>query len=330
MIIPILLTIILLFVVFGVYAERKISAFIQDRRGPTRTGYKGLLQTVADLIKLVQKEDTIPSFADRFLFKNAPFLLFSVVFLLFSVIPLSENWFFSRFDSSVFFLTSFISLDVIFLALAGWASSNKFSLLGAVRTTAQMISYEAPLAFTVLTVVVLTGSQDIWQTVMQQSSNETVAFLSWNFFKYPVLIPVSLIFFLTTLAQANRAPFDVPEAESEIIAGFMTEYSGFRWAVFMLSEYALMLLSAYWTVFLFFGGWQPFFALPMEINEGSLAANAEDFLYLHIKVLIIVFLQMWFRWTFPRMRTDALMSFAWKKLLPASLILFLTACFLKL
>ena len=329
MLVFVLLTIILLFVVFGVYAERKIAAFIQDRIGPTETGYKGLLQTFADLLKLVQKEDILPQGADRYIFLASPFALFVSVFLLFSVIPLSEHWFAARFDSSLFFLTSFISIDVVFLALAGWASDNKFSLLGAVRTTAQMISYEAPLAFTVLSTAVLTGSLDVWATVEMQRTNDFLgldgSLAAWNIIKYPILIPVFVIFFITTLAQANRAPFDVPEAESEIIAGFMTEYSGFRWAVFMLSEYALMLLSAYWAAILFFGGWLSPLPDFKVLTNGGFTANIEGFLWLHLKVVTLVFLQMWLRWTFPRMRADALMLFAWKKLLPASIILFLIA-----
>jgi NADH-quinone oxidoreductase subunit H len=263
----------------------------------------------------------------------SPFALFVSVFLLFSVIPLSEHWFAARFDSSLFFLTSFISIDVVFLALSGWASDNKFSLLGAVRTTAQMISYEAPLAFTVLATTVLTGSLDVWETVELQRMNDFLeldgSFAAWNIIKYPILLPVFIIFFITTLAQANRAPFDVPEAESEIIAGFMTEYSGFRWAIFMLSEYALMLLSAYWGAILFFGGWLSPLPRLNILQEGGLIENIEGFLWLHLKVISIVFLQMWLRWTFPRMRADALMLFAWKKLLPASILLFLVAAVYK-
>ena len=253
-----------------------------------------------------------------------------------SASPFSSTFTINKSKMKMFFLTSFISLDVIFLSVAGWASGNKFSLLGAVRSAAQMVSYEAPLAFCVLSVTVLTGSLDVAETVLQQKqigeslifpefSATWSGFLAWNVIKFPVLLPVFLIFFITTLAQANRAPFDVPEAESEIIAGFMTEYSGFRWAVFMLSEYALMLLSSYWAVLIFFGGWLSPFSSQSFFPENSFFAQIEAFLWLHLKVLFVVFLQMWLRWTFPRMRADILMSFAWKKLLPASILLFMSA-----
>ncbi len=346
---------LLLFVVFGVYAERKISAFIQDRYGPMEVGYYGLLQTVADLLKLIQKEDIVPDKADRKLFLIAPIVIFIVIFTSFSLLPLSPDWQGSSVQTGVFFLMAIISLDVIGIIMAGWASNNKFSLLGAIRSAAQIIAYEVPLTLSILCVLVITQTLDlqtisyqqgIWSTVITDEPNylfglavtninitEVGGILTWNVVRMPLLFLVWVIYFISSLAECNRAPFDLPEAESELVAGFQTEYSGFRWSIVALSEYAMMLLVSLLGVILFFGSWNT--PLPnlgnIELATwtsgtlGSPSAYLWGIFWLVSKTFVMIFLQMWARWTFPRVRIDQLMSLGWKYLTPIALI-FLLFC----
>jgi len=333
-----------------VYAERKISAFMQDRLGPMEVGYYGILQTAADLLKLLQKEDIVPAAADKHLFKFAPLLIFVPIFLGFSVLPLSPSWTVSPFSSALFFLLATISLDVIGILVAGWASNNKYSMLGTFRSAAQIISYEVPLGLSVLCACVLAQSLDLQEISVQQGiltsekSNflfgikslgidvtNMGGFLSWNVFRMPALFIAWVIFFIATLAESNRAPFDLPEAESELVAGFQTEYSGFRWAVIMLAEYAMMLLVSFVGVILFWGSWNT--PLP-NIGSVTLAdwttGPIWGILWLISKTLFTVILQIWVRWTYPRMRIDQLTSLSWKLLTPASLILLIICSLWKL
>jgi NADH-quinone oxidoreductase subunit H len=324
------------FVVVAVYGERKISGFIQSRMGPMETGPIGLLQTVADLMKMLQKEDIIPRAADKKLFVLAPLVIFLAVFVGFSVLPLNNEVAGPGIYSGIFFLLAVISLDVIGILMAGWGSNNKFSLYGAMRSVAQIISYEIPMGLSILAVVMTCQSLDLQEITRQQGIystgnvyffgawevSETGGIFAWNIFRNPFLIPVFLVFFISGLAESNRAPFDLPESESEIVGGYHTEYSGFRWGIFMLSEYGMMLLISFLSAFLFFGGWNT--PLP---NLGSVAlANWTSgpfwgVFWLLSKTLLFVFVQMWVRWTFPRLRVDQLMSLSWKYLTPAALIL---------
>ena len=268
-----ILPFLLLYAIVAIYAERKLSAFIQDRLGPMEVGYYGIAQTVADLLKLIQKEDITPAKADSRLFKVAPIIIFASVFAGFAVLPLSASWSGATFSSAIFFLLAIISLDVIGIVIAGWSSNNKYSMLGTMRSAAQIISYEVPLGLSVLCVCMVCESLDLQEISYQQSilgdqpqylfgieswGIETSAiggFLTWNIFRMPLLAGAWIIFFIASLAECNRAPFDLPEAESELVAGFQTEYSGFRWAVIMLAEYGMMLLVSILGAVLFFGSW---------------------------------------------------------------------------
>jgi len=323
---------------------------MQDRLGPMEVGYYGILQTAADLLKLLQKEDIVPAAADKHLFKFAPLLIFVPIFLGFSVLPLSPSWTVSPFSSALFFLLATISLDVIGILVAGWASNNKYSMLGTFRSAAQIISYEVPLGLSVLCACVLAQSLDLQEISVQQGiltsekSNYLFGikslgidvtnmggFLSWNVFRMPALFIAWVIFFIASLAESNRAPFDLPEAESELVAGFQTEYSGFRWAVIMLAEYAMMLLVSFVGVILFWGSWNT--PLP-NIGSVTLAdwttGSIWGIFWLISKTLFTVVLQIWVRWTLPRMRIDQLTSLSWKLLTPASLILLIICSLWKL
>jgi NADH-quinone oxidoreductase subunit H len=329
----------LFYMVLVVYAERKISAFMQDRLGPMEVGYYGILQTVADLIKLLQKEDIVPEKAERLLFKIAPIVIFISIFAGFSVLPLSPTWQGSSVSTGLFLLLAVISLDVIGILIAGWSSNNKYSVLGTMRSAAQLISYEIPLSLSILCVVIISQTLDLQEICIQQSNQsedssyllgikafgETTSwggFFTWNIFRMPLLFFAWIVFFISSLAESNRAPFDLPEAESELVAGYQTEYSGFRWGILMLAEYAMMLLVAFLGVILFFGGWNtPFpnlgtFTLA-DYTSGSIWGMA----WLIGKTFLMVAVQIWVRWTFPRLRLDQLMNLSWKYLTPLSLIL---------
>ena len=236
------LPLILVYAVFAIYAERKIAAFIQDRLGPMEVGRYGLLQTVADLLKLLQKEDIIPAAADRFMFRVAPFLMFVSSVVGFSVLPVSASMAGSGASTGLYFLLAFVSLDVLGMLFAGWGSNNKYALYGAMRSVAQIVSYEIPLSLSVLSVIVLSQSLDLQEISFQQSIwsdqksyllgisalgevSSWGGFFTWNIIRLPILIPVFVIYFIASLAESNRAPFDLAEAESELIGGFHTDYS---------------------------------------------------------------------------------------------------------
>jgi NADH-quinone oxidoreductase subunit H len=350
-----ILPFLVVYAIVAIYAERKISAFIQDRLGPMEVGYYGMAQTVADLLKLLQKEDIVPAKAEKGLFKVAPVIIFVSVFAGFSVLPLSASWHGSAISSGVFFLLAIISLDVIGIIIAGWSSHNKYSMLGTMRSAAQLISYEIPLGLAVLCVTMIAQTLDLQEISYQQGIlahephylfgieswgiNVTTigGFLSWNIFTMPLLFLVWIIFFIASLAECNRAPFDLPEAESELVAGFHTEYSGFRFAIIMLGEYAMMLLVSILGSILFFGSWNT--PLPnmgsVRLAEwttgtvGTLVSTLWGIFWLLSKSLIFVGLQMWIRWTYPRLRVDQLMTLSWKYLTPLALALVILCGFWK-
>lgn len=336
-------------VVLGVYAERKVSAFAQDRMGPMEVGPYGLLQLIADLLKLIHKEDIVPTLADRKLFLVAPILIFTAIFAGYAVLPLSPDLQGSETEIGVFFLLAIVSLDIIGLLMAGWASNNKYSLFGAMRAVAQIVSYEIPLGLSVLCVVMLSQSLNLQEISYQQgiyASEPTYLFglkslglditaigglFSWNLIRMPLFIVAFLIFFIASLAECNRAPFDIPEAESELVGGFHTEYSGFRWAFLFLSEYAIMLLVCLLGAVLFLGSWNtPLPNIgPIHLADwtsgtpGTVWGNITGLFWLLLKAYGLIFVQIWVRWTYPRLRVDQLMYLCWKVLTPAGLLLLL-------
>lgn len=347
---------LLIFVVLAVWTERKVSAFIQDRLGPMEVGHWGLLQTVADLLKLLQKEDIVPAAADRRMFLIAPIIIFTAVFAGFAVLPLTNGWAGSATEVGVFFLLAIVSLDVIGILMAGWGSNSKYSLYGALRSVAQIISYEVPLGLTVLCAAMLSGSLNLQEISFQQGVwvNDVIGaeqeqlwlfglpalgveltdiggFLTWNVVRMPLFFFVWLIFFIASLAESNRAPFDLPEAESEIVGGYHTEYSGFRWSLIFLAEYGMMLLVSFLGVILFWGSWNtPLPNLePIRLAEwtsgapGTVAGHLWGAFWLIGKAMLMILLQMWVRWTYPRLRVDQLMTLSWKYLTPAAILLLL-------
>jgi NADH-quinone oxidoreductase subunit H len=296
-----------------VYAETKIAGFMQDRIGPKRVGPHGILQTVADALKLMFKEAIYPAGADKKLFIIAPCLVVLGAFLSFVVIPFGSRLQAADLNIGLFYVVAVSSLSTVGLIMAGWASNNKYALFGAMRSAAQIVSYEIPAVMVLLTVVMMVGSLSLQDIVWAQ----TGGLQNWFLFRYFPLMPIAfLIFFTAGLAECNRAPFDIPEAESELVAGFHTEYSGFFFAMFFMAEYTEMFIISAVSSVLFLGGyWAPHPAL-QQIGPIGLGP-----LWLVLKALFLVFVMMWLRWTLPRLRVDQLMYVAWKVLLPIAMVL---------
>jgi NADH-quinone oxidoreductase subunit H len=289
---------ILLTVLFLVWLERKVSGDIQSRVGPVRVGPFGLVQTMADALKLLIKEDIIPTGADRWLFVLAPFFVFVPALIVYAVLPFGNRLVAANLNIALLFIVAAGAVPVIGLLMAGWGSNNKWSLLGALRSAAQIISYEVPLVLAMLAVVLWAGTLSTVDIVKAQAHLWYIA--------YPPLTLAFLIYLVASIAEVNRTPFDIPEAESELVAGFHTEYSGMRFAFFFLAEYAHTFFIAGLGATLFLGGWTgP--ALP-------------GWLWFLAKSYVLVFIIMWLRWTVPRVRVDQLMNFSWKVLLPISLL----------
>ena len=321
---------ILPYALIAVLAERKVSAHMQDRLGPMRTGYHGILQTLADIIKLIQKENIRSSQTDGLLFNLAPYLVFMGSFAAFAAIPFTSWFMGSSIEVGLFYFVAISSLVVAGILMAGWSSNNKYSLLGAMRSVSQIISYEIPTAIIVLTMVMLTSSLNLDTITDQQTSS----FWNWyifggpeagiaKFLLIPLMIGAFLIIFISTLAEVNRTPFDIPEAESELVAGFFTEYSGMKFAMFFLAEYANMLAVSFLVAILFFGGYNS----PVGYLGNSIGVEwlvpFEQFLWFSAKGITFVLIQMWLRWTLPRLRVDQLMAVCWKYLIPYSVLILL-------
>lgn len=318
---------ILPFALVAVYLERKVSAHMQDRLGPMRVGYHGILQTVADIIKLIQKEDIIARENDRLLFDIAPVLVFVGSYAAFAAIPFTSVFIGAQIDLGIFLIIAVTGLVVAGILMAGWASNNKYSLLGAMRAAAQIVSYEIPTIIVVLSLVMLTGTMNLHTL----SEMQTGYFWNWNLFggNYDILqkvllIPFMLIGFLviyiSTLAEVNRTPFDIPEAESELVSGFHTEYSGMKFAMFFLAEYANMFAVSAIVAALFLGGYQSPFGYLGNLLGAEWLIPIEQFLWFTIKGVSLVLVQMWLRWTLPRLRVDQLMAASWKYLIPISFV----------
>ena len=339
----------LLYALFAIWGERKISAFIQDRLGPTEVGPKGLLQTFADILKLMQKEDIVADATSKLIFKTAPFIIFISVFAAFAVIPLGPGAIASDINTGVYFLMAILALDIIGFLFATWGSNNKFAMISGMRTVAQMISFEIPLSLVVLAMVMFSQTMNLDTMSQLQSIGSNVhlfglelgqfgGFLSWNIVVFPFSVIGFVIFVVCALAEANRAPFDHVEAESELIAGLLTEYSGFRFSVIALAEYIMILLMGVLGAILFFGGYNsPFpnmgFVKLSDWTSGTSGAFSGylwAYFWLMFKAIIWVCITMWIRWTYPRVRVDQLMHISWKILTPAALIFVLISGVFKL
>ena len=336
----------------GVWAERRVSGKIQDRVGPNRVGISigflkhhlwGLGQSVADGLKLLGKEDFVPPGGEKFLFLIAPLIVFGGSLALFAVLPFSDGLQGCDPNMGVFYVLSVGSIEVIGVLMAGWASNNKWSLLGAMREVAQVVSYEIPMGIAALCPVLITGSLQISKIVDAQTHGMSLWglahipagewVLGWNVFAvFPLGLIAFVIFYICVLANLKRAPFDLPECESELVAGFMTEYSGMRWGLFFLGEYAAMFALSGITTVLFLGGWTgPFHAMlsgwsgihiPLgETNAlditGSMIGGIVEFSW---KTLLLFVLMIWIRWTLPRLRLDQVMSLCYKYLIPFSML----------
>jgi len=289
-----------------VLAERKVAARFQNRTGPMRVGPWGTLQTLADGIKLIFKEDYIPPQGDKLLFLLAPYVIFACSFAVFAAIPFGDGIPIpGDFNIGIFYIMAISSVIVMGVIMAGWSSNSKWSLLGSLRSAAQIVSYEIPLGLSILTVVMLVESLGMKQIVASQDGG----IFTWLIFRTPFTFIAFFIFFISSIAEVNRTPFDLPEAESEIVAGFHTEYSGMRFALFFIAEYANMFAVSAIAVTLFLGGWQG--VLPGYDFLGGFPGFV-------IKTLGLVFLMMWLRWTLPRLRVDQLMNLCWKYFIPIS------------
>ena len=288
-----------------VLAERKVSAQIQNRTGPMRVGPWGTLQTLADGVKLIFKEDFVPPEGDKVLFVLAPYIIFSCSFAAFAAIPFGEHLLISDFNIGIFYIMAISSVVVMGVIMAGWSSNSKWSLLGALRSAAQIVSYEIPLGLSILVVVMLVGSLNMQAIVGAQSNGV----FTWLVFRSPFTFIAFFIFFISSVAEVNRTPFDLPEAESEIVAGFHTEYSGMRFALFFIAEYANMFAVSAIAATLFLGGWEGI--LPGYDFLGGMPGFV-------VKTLFLVFIMMWVRWTLPRLRVDQMMNLCWKYFLPIS------------
>ncbi|CDH43508.1 MAG: NADH-quinone oxidoreductase subunit NuoH [Candidatus Competibacteraceae bacterium] len=302
---------LLLGVAYLTFAERKIIGYMQVRIGPNRVGPKGWLQPIADAMKLMFKEIIIPSRADRFLFLLAPVLSFGPALAAWAVIPFGDGMLISHLDAGLLYLLSLTSLGVYGVIIAGWASNSKYAFLGAMRSAAQIVSYEIAMGFALVGVLMAAGSLNLNQIVLAQQGS----LLHW--FWLP-LLPLFLVYFISGVAETNRAPFDVAEGESEIVAGFHVDYSGMAFAVFFLAEYANMILVSALASTLFLGGWlSPFEGIPLL---GNLFAFVPGAIWLVLKISFLLLFFLWFRATFPRYRYDQIMRLGWKIFIPVTLV----------
>jgi NADH-quinone oxidoreductase subunit H len=307
-------TLVLLFVSLlageVVWLERRVAGRMQARIGPNRVGFQGLLQFLADGVKLLAKEDVIPAEADRPTFLAAPIIVFVGAFAAFAVIPFGYGLVPADMNVGLFLVLSLTSIEVPGVIMAGWASNSKWAILGSMREVAQMVSYEMPLGISALVVAILAGTLNLNDIVIQQEG----WVWNWYVFRGPFAFVAFFLFFTAALASLKRAPFDLPEAESELVAGFHTEYTGFRFAVFFLAEYSAMMLFSLVAAILFLGGWSPGF--PVDLTGP--AARWIGFLVLVAKMTFLLFVMIWVRWSLPRFRIDRVMYLCYKVLLPFS------------
>jgi NADH-quinone oxidoreductase subunit H len=321
--------------------ERKVLAHMQGRLGPMRTGWHGLLQPVADAVKFMMKEDIIPAKADKWVFSIAPLILLVMAFGAMVVVPFGPPTNFygllknpvplwvSNLNVGVLFILAFSSVGTYGVIMAGWASNNKYSLMGGFRSAAQMISYEIPMAFAILTVVLMAGSLNLSDIVNAQTDR-------WFIVAFPVGPVAFYLYLMSGIAETNRVPFDLPEAESELVAGYFTEYSGIRFGIFFMAEYMNMIVVSLLASIMFLGGWLPVQILPHTLGKlpyiafiNRMLAAIPPTLWLLGKLYFFIFFYMWLRATLPRYRYDQLMAISWKIMLPLSLATLLAAAGMK-
>jgi NADH-quinone oxidoreductase subunit H len=357
-----------LYALGAVYAERKVAGFVQDRLGPMEVGPRGLLQTIADILKLLLKENITPTAADKRLFALAPIVIFASIFAGLAVIPIGPGILGAALNVGLLYALAIVSIDVIGLLMAGWGSNNKYAFLGAIRSVSQIISYEIPAAIALLAAVSMYGSLNLSTISIAQGLGATSkvyflgfvdvtqigGMLSWGVIRYPHLLLAWLIYFIATLAECNRSPFDLPEAESELVSGFHVEYSGFRFAVIFLAEYANMFLVGLIGAVVFWGGWATPLPNLMALAPGEAAGMSVGQLFSHLqfghlttgtgasamaiwgafwilaKAFFTIFIMMWIRWTLPRVRVDQLLKLSWKVLTPIAFALFAISAVWKL
>jgi NADH-quinone oxidoreductase subunit H len=313
------LVFVVVYALVAILGELKIASWVQDRLGPMRTGPWGIIQPVAEVVKLLQKEDITPRNANKPLFNTAPFVVFTGSFAAFAVIPYSSKFIPADINLGVFYIFAVSSFTVIAILMGGWASNNKYSVLGAVRSASQMISYEIPTSLSIIAIAALSNTLSVSGIINAQSG----WFWNWNLLggqgsaiKYlfiPFLLVLFIIYFVGSLAEANRTPFDIPEGESEIVGGYHTEYSSMKFAMFYFAEYANMYVVSAMITIMFLGGWNS----PFGDFMNSPIWQAFWFI---AKAMSFVFVQLWLRWTLPRVRVDQLMHICWKVMLPAAFV----------
>ena len=301
------------FALFLVWWERKISAHIQQRFGPMRVGWHGWYQTIMDAVKLLQKEDVLVDTRDRVVFFWAPVICFVAAFAAYVVVPFGNGLIVADLNIGILYVIAVTTFTIISLLMAGWGSNNKYALLGGIRSAAQVVSYEVPMILSILVVVLFSGSLSMGDIVASQQGH---GIFNWFVFRLPFGPLAFITYLITATAETNRTPFDIPEAEQELVAGYNVEYSGMKFAMFFLAEFVNMFTVSAITTTLFLGGWNgPF--LP-------------SWIWFLLKTLFVVFILMIFRWTFPRLRVDQLMEFAWKFLVPVTFANLIIAASMKL
>jgi NADH-quinone oxidoreductase subunit H len=306
-------TIVALWVAYATYAERKISAFMQARLGPMRVGPWGLLQPIADGLKLLVKEDFVPEKADRWIFFFAPYIAVVAAFIVFSVVPFGPDWgVITDVNIGLLFVLAVSSVGVLALILAGWSSNSKYALLGALRSSAQMVSYEVSMGLAIIGALMFARTLSLSGIVNAQATDGPLPYLFYQPLGF-------IIFVIAGIAENNRAPFDLPEAESELVAGFHTEYSGFRWSLFFMAEYAAMVVVSAIATTLYLGGWYFPFVYKLDVAGYHNLFVALSVVIFLVKMTLLLYLYFWLRWTLPRFRYDQLMDIGWKWLLPAAL-----------
>jgi len=302
---------LLLCVAYVTMAERKVISYMQARIGPNRVGFFGIAQPLADIVKLLQKEVIVPSASDRYLYVIAPILSLTPALAAWAVIPFAKGWVLANVNAGILYLFALTSLGVYGILVGGWASNSKYAFLGALRSAAQVISYEIAMGFSLVGVLIATGTMNLEKIILQQSGG------FWHWYWLP-LFPLFIVYWISAVAETNRAPFDVAEGESEIVAGFHVEYSGMGFAIFFLAEYASMILISGIAALVFMGGWlSPFQGIPVLDH---LFAWVPGIIWYVAKIAFFLFLYFWMRATFPRYRYDQIMRLGWKVLIPVTLV----------